>query len=127
MPKSGDADQQTFPLWQLDRLAAFHARVLALLVRRFQGKTRDVGPENYINRLWMFVAESTFGSTQSKLVLATLQDFGSRIDTVYSLTNKGVHADVAQAEVDRRVMQTYPLAGEILRIFEDSDKGDPAE
>ena len=63
------------------------------------------------------------GSTQSKLLLATLQDFGSRIDTVYSLTNKGVHADVAQAEVDTCVMQTYLLAGEILRIFEDSSQG----
>jgi len=43
------------------------------------------------------------------------------IDKVYSLTNKGVHSGVAQAEVD------YPLAGEILRIFEDSSKSDPSE
>ena len=65
------------------------------------------------------------GSTQSKLLLATLQDFGARIDTVYSLTNKGVHDDVAQAEVDTCVMQTYLLAGEVLRIFEDSSKAIP--
>jgi len=86
------------------------------------GRTRKVGPENYINRLWMFVAESMSGSTHSKLLLATLQDFGYRIDTVYSLTNKGVHDDVAQAEVDTCVMQTYLLAGEILRVFEDSSE-----
>ena len=91
------------------------------------GRTRDVGPENYINRLWMFMADSMAGNTQSKLLLATLQDFGSRIDRVYALTNKGVHDDVAQAEVDTCVMQTYLLAGEILRIFEDSSKGDSAE
>lgn len=91
------------------------------------GKSRDVGPANYINRLWMFVADSMAGSTQSKLLLATLQDFGSRIDSVYSLTNKGVHVDVAQAEVDTCVMQTYLLAGEILRIFEDAPKGDAVE
>jgi len=84
------------------------------------GKSRKVGAENYVNRLWMFVADSMSGSTHSKLLLATLQDFGSRIDTVYSLTNKGVHSDVAQAEVDTCVMQTYLLTGEILRIFEDS-------
>lgn len=90
------------------------------------GKARDVGQEKYVNRLWMFVAESTAGSTQSRLLLATLQDFGSRVDTVYSLTNKGVHADVTQAEVDTCVMQTYLLAGEILRMIEDSPKGDPA-
>jgi hypothetical protein len=28
-------------------------------------------------------------------LLARLQDFGSRIDKVYSLTNKGLHDDVA--------------------------------
>jgi len=70
---------------------------------------------------------SVLRSTHSKLLVATLQDFGPRIDTVYSLTNKGVHDDVAQAEVDTRVMQTYLLAGEILQIFEDSSKGGPAE
>ena len=91
------------------------------------GRTRNVGQENYINRLWMFVADAMAGSTQSKLLLATLTDFGDRIDKVYSLTNKGVHDDVAQAEVDTCVMQTYLLAGEILRIFEDSPKGAPAE
>jgi len=91
------------------------------------GKPRDVGPENYINRLWMLVADSMSGSTHSKLLLATLQDFGSRIDKVYSLTNKGVHDDVTQAEVDTCVMQTYLLAGEILRIFEGSSEGDPGQ
>lgn len=91
------------------------------------GTTRKVGPESYINRLWMFVDASMSGSTHSRLLLATLQDFGSRIDTVYSLTNKGVHNDVAQAEVDTCVIQTYLLAGEIIRILEESPEGDPTE
>jgi hypothetical protein len=84
------------------------------------GKTRKVGAENYVNRLWMFASEAMSGSTQSKLLLATLEDFGARIDAVHSQANKGVHADVAAAEVDTCVMQTYLLAGEILRVFEDS-------
>ena len=91
------------------------------------GTTRNVGPEAYVNRLWMFAADSISGSTHSKLLLATLQDFGSRIDTVYALANKGVHSDVTQAEVDTCVMQTYLLASEILLVFEDSAKDDPAE
>lgn len=91
------------------------------------GKTRNVGPKAYINRLWMFVDASVSGNTHSGLLLATLQDFGARIDTVYSMTNKGVHGDVTQAEVDTCVMQTYLLASEILRIFEDTSKGDTAE
>jgi hypothetical protein len=91
------------------------------------GKPRKVGAENYVNRLWMFLDAFMSASTHSELLLATLQDFGSRIDKVYSLANKGVHSEVAQAEVDTCVMQTYLLAGEILRIFEDSSKSDPSE
>lgn len=91
------------------------------------GTARNVGPAAYVNRLWIFMDDSMSGSTQSKVLRTTLQDFGARIDEVYALANKGVHADVTQAEVDTCVMQTYMLAGEILRIFEDSPKGDPAE
>ena len=91
------------------------------------GKSRKVGADNYVNRLWMFLDASMSASTHTKLLLTTLQDFGSRIDAVYSLTNKGVHSDVTQAEVDTCVMQTYLLAGEILRIFENSSKADLAE
>jgi hypothetical protein len=39
------------------------------------GKTRKVGAENYVNRLWMFASEAMSGSTQSKLLLAALGDF----------------------------------------------------
>jgi len=38
-----------------------------------------------------------------------------------------VHNDVAQAEVDTCVMQTYLLACETIRILEDSPKGDPTQ
>jgi len=90
------------------------------------GKLRKVGAENYVNRLWMYLDEAMSASTHREILLATLQDFGSRIDKVYSLTNKGVHSNVTQAEVDTCVMQTYLLVGEILRIFEDSSKAGPA-
>ena len=44
------------------------------------GKSRKVGAENYVNRLWMFLDASMSASTHSKFLLATLQDFGSRIE-----------------------------------------------
>ena len=51
-----------------------------------------VGAENYVERLWMFLDASMSASTHSSILLATLQDFGSRIDKIYSLTNKGCTA-----------------------------------
>ena len=129
--REDDAESKTHALTTCRRILESVADVVypprAEPVVDASGKPRSVGPENYINRLWMFIADSMSGSTHSKLQLATLQDFGARIDKVYSLANKGVHDDVAQAEVDTCVMQTYLLAGEVLRIFEDSSKGDPSE
>lgn len=86
------------------------------------GKSRNVGAEAYINRLWAFLDRSMSGNTHAKVLLATLVDFGARLDVVYKMTNKGVHGEVTQAEVDTCVMQTYLLAGETLRIFEESAK-----
>ncbi|HEY3772161.1 MAG TPA: hypothetical protein VGL69_04140 [Solirubrobacteraceae bacterium] len=129
--REDDAESKTHALTTCRRILESVADVVyparAQPVVDSGGTTRNVGPEAYVNRLWMFVADSMSGSTQSKVLLTTLQDFGSRIDKVYLLTNKGVHAAVTQAEVDTCVMQTYLLAGEILRIFEDTSKGDPAE
>jgi hypothetical protein len=129
--REDDAESKTHALTTCRRILESVADVVypprAEPVVDSSGKTRKVCSENYINRLWMFVDASMSGSTHSRLLLATLQDFGSRIDTAYSLTNKGVHNDVAQAEVDTCVIQTYLLAGEIIRIFEESPNGDPAE
>jgi hypothetical protein len=125
--RENDAESKTHALTTCRRILEAVADAVypprAEPVADSSGTPRKVGPENYINRLWMFVADSMSGSTHSKLLLATLQDFGSRIDAVYSLTNKGVHDNVSPAEVDTCVMQTYLLAGEILRIFEDSSEG----
>lgn len=89
------------------------------------GKLRNVDATAYINRLWMFLDSAISGNTHSEILLTTLGDFGSRVDKVYAMTNKGVHGDVSQAEVDTCVMQTYLLAGEILRVFEVSAKTEP--
>ena len=43
------------------------------------------------------------------------------------MTNKGVHAQVTQAEVDTCVMQTYLLAGEVLQVLEGPATNSPAE
>ena len=50
------------------------------------------------------------------LLIAQVDDFGTRIDRLYEFTNKGVHAEVSEFEVDQCVIQTYLLAGDLLRI-----------
>ena len=55
-------------------------------------------------------------STSGELLLANVQDLGNRIDRLYKLTNKGVHAEVSVFEVNQCLIQTYILVGDILRI-----------
>ena len=57
---------------------------------------------------------------------ARRSSFGWRLGAL-RVRREGVHSDVAQAEVDTCVMQTYLLAGEILQIFQDSSKSDPSD
>ena len=91
--REDDAESKTHALTTCRRILESVADVVypprAEPVVDSSGKTRKVGTENYVNRLWMFASESMSGSTQSKLLLATLGDFGARIDTVYSHGQQG--------------------------------------
>ena len=52
------------------------------------------------------------------MVMGEIEDVCNRIDRVYQLSCKGVHADPDQYEVDQCVIQTYLLVGDILRIVD---------
>lgn len=83
-----------------------------------QGKSRDVGPEQYRNRLCQFLAESSEHQTAARLLHANLEDVGTRLDRLNELASKGVHDEVTQEEVDLCVIQTYLFTGEVLAIWE---------
>jgi hypothetical protein len=75
-----------------------------------------VGPEDYVNRLWAYVSER-LPSTRTKDVVRTeLDDLGKRIDAVYNLSTKGVHAAIKKAEADRIVIRTYLLLADLLSL-----------
>ena len=82
------------------------------------GKSRVLTEDRYVARLWQYVFEHTAHSASGELLLAQVQDLGNRIDRLYDLTNKGVHAEVSEFEVNQCVIQTYLLAGDLLRISE---------
>ena len=82
------------------------------------GKTRDLSEDKYISRLWQYVSEKTQIMTSAELLKATLEDFGHRLDRIYDFTNKGVHAEVDEFEMNQCLMQAYLLVGDILRIFD---------
>ena len=82
------------------------------------GKTRDLSEDKYISRLWQFISDKTHITTSTELLMASLDDLGHRLDRIYDFTNKGVHAEVEEFEMNQCLMQTYLLIGDLLRIFD---------
>ena len=80
------------------------------------GKGRILTQDKYINRLWQFFSEQPEYGTGSEVSLAVLADMGGRIDRLYDLANKGIHANVTEEEMNLCVIQTYLLAGEALAL-----------
>jgi len=82
------------------------------------GKTRDLSEDKYISRLWQFISDKTRITTSAELLIVSLEDLGHRLDRIYEFTNKGVHAEVDEFEMNQCLMQTYLLIGDLFRIFD---------
>lgn len=80
------------------------------------GKQRILDDEKYINRIWQYIYEKVGKTASSELMQNQLDNLGKRVDYIYSLTNKGVHAAVNEQEANQCIIQTYLLIGDVLRI-----------
>lgn len=98
-------------------------------VKGLDGKDRVLTDDKYIARLWQFVAERAGRHRSGNLLLATIQDLGNRIDNLYALTNKGVHAEVNEFEVNQCTIRTWMIVGDLLRLEEGTSavEGEVAE
>ncbi len=73
------------------------------------GIQHEVGQSNYRNRI-MARAETTV----DKAAGAAFSELSARLEALDDLVNKGIHADVSNAEMEFGLAQTYLLAGEML-------------
>ncbi|QQN61266.1 hypothetical protein JIR23_16455 [Bradyrhizobium diazoefficiens] len=79
------------------------------------GKKRDVGPENYKNRLMAYLEQSTASAGSRELIASGLEHLAARLDAVNSKVSKGVHVDVTEEEARLAVIHTYLFLGEIAQ------------
>lgn len=79
---------------------------------------REVGTDQYINRLVDWIGQQTLGGTLKEVVTADLTDFGKRIDALDDAGHKGAHSDVSQYEASRFIAGAYLLIGDILRLWQ---------
>lgn len=77
---------------------------------------RDLGHAQYRNRLWAYVDERLAQSESNRKVLqSSLEDIGNRVDRLDTLANKGLHAQVDAAEVQRLLVGVVVLAYDFAR------------
>ncbi len=86
------------------------------MVKGADGVDRVMSEDKYRNRLWQFISDNVPHDNARRLAQASLNEIGERLDILNGLASKGVHADVTAAEVDQCVVQTYLLAGDLLRL-----------
>lgn len=84
------------------------------------GVERLLTNERYISRLWQFAHDRAGGHVQGEVTLTTIDDLGRRIDALYDATNKGVHADLTEAEASQFVTQTIMHCGDLFRLHDDT-------
>ena len=77
------------------------------------GKARDVGPEQYKNRLLAFLEVSRGRDSSFDVVESQISDLAARLDAIHDKTCKGVHVDVSEDEARLAVIHTYLFVGEV--------------
>jgi hypothetical protein len=70
----------------------------------------------YRNRVFEYVKRSVASGSAAEVVTASFGGLIERFKSIDQLASKGVHADVALPEAELCAIQTYIVAGELLRI-----------
>jgi 5-methylcytosine-specific restriction endonuclease McrA len=70
----------------------------------------------YRNRVFEYIKRSVASGTAAEVVSASFGGLIERFNSIDQLASRGVHADVALPEAELCAIQTYIVAGELLRI-----------
>lgn len=85
-----------------------------------KGKKIKVGPDNYINRLAIYVEDNSKSKRFKDIVGSNLKFLGDRLDAIYSAVSKGSHSKIkTREEAERYIIYTYLLLGDLLWLQSD--------
>ena len=84
--------------------------------KEINGKKRDLGPEEYKNRLIAYVCEKNLGEKQSNVLMTDIERTSKEMDAIVEAVNKGVHNNVTLDEAKMYVIKTILILGDILSL-----------
>jgi hypothetical protein len=84
-----------------------------------KGRKRNVGSDQYKNRLLAFLEEATGSRSSLEITTSGLEHLAARLDAIYEKTCKGVHVEITEQEARLAVIHTYLFVGELARSVVD--------
>lgn len=79
---------------------------------------RSLSNENYINRLWAFMDINIDSKSNKEIAKTHVDLIGSYLQSLYQITNKGVHSDLSRFEALKTVMHIYLLCADLLAFID---------
>jgi hypothetical protein len=81
------------------------------------GKQIRIGPDNYINRLMLYIENKIKSETSRDIFISNLNFWGNRIDAIFEASCKGTHGVLkSKSEAEKYVIHTYLLLSDILDL-----------
>lgn len=81
------------------------------------GKRIKVGPDEFINRLMLYVEDKATSKNFKNVVGSHLAFLGNRLDSIYEASCKGSHTDIISIEeAERYIIYTYMLIGDVVSL-----------
>lgn len=92
------------------------------------GVTRELGEEQYLNRLQEFCASQVFSSSSGRLLRAEMDYLSAFVRRLNDVASKGVHAEVTGREAKQGLLGLYLFASNLIAKLEQvQEAGEPSE
>jgi hypothetical protein len=101
-------------------------RILELVADRLfpptkeQRSGRNLGTNNYRNRLLAFVEDQTNSTTQLELIASGLDLFAAHVEKLQELANKGIHSEIQREGARRALLRTVFILDDIVALRPES-------
>jgi tetratricopeptide (TPR) repeat protein len=86
--------------------------------RELQKNGRQLGQQQYINRIWAFMDEAIKSESNRELAKSHVDFLGAYLQKIHKLSNKGVHASLSRVEAIKTVFHTYLMVADILEYLD---------
>jgi hypothetical protein len=99
-------------------VADYHLAPRATPVKCHDGVTRELGDEQYLNRLQEFCVSQTPSSSSGKLLRAEMDYLSIFIRRLNDVASKGVHAEVSSLEAKQGLLGLYLFLSNLIAKLE---------